>query len=423
MIAGLSQEALGAPDLSKSFISLLENGRSFPSLETVLTLSRRLEHPLTALLLDGAERRREVALSLLQAAGDMDMASRGADAVRLVDAARALTPDLAPVHQAQVMFVHAYAATMAGEVARAGELADRLESFAREHALQRWLASALWVKGETAFRRRTFEAARTYLLGAVAVFERVRATRTVEFVRTALSLGAVHYYTDRFEQARHWYRRASVPARKLTLHGLYGRALTGLGLAAAHLRQFDDALAYFNQAHDVFALTEDRVEMSRVLNNLGVVHRERDQLEAALQVLQRALRIREQLPIPSSRSLTLDEIALTYLAMGRHADAIEAARRAIGEAQLGQDRAFEAAAQVTLARVLLAQGNARDAIEFMKAAVSTFTIVGARRRAAAVAVELAKLLREHGNAQEAPRYLAMARGGADARARTAPSPR
>ena len=92
--AGLTQEALGAPDLSKSFISLLESGRSYPSVETVVALARRLDTSVASLLMDPAELRRETALNLLRLATAMDLAAQGSEAVQVTAAAEALLPDM-----------------------------------------------------------------------------------------------------------------------------------------------------------------------------------------------------------------------------------------------------------------------------------------------------------------------------------------
>lgn len=66
--AGLTQKALAAPDLSKSFISLLESARSYPSMETIGVLARRVNSSIGALLVDPADLRLETALNLLHLA-------------------------------------------------------------------------------------------------------------------------------------------------------------------------------------------------------------------------------------------------------------------------------------------------------------------------------------------------------------------
>jgi tetratricopeptide (TPR) repeat protein len=100
-----------------------------------------------------------------------------------------------------------------------------------------------------------------------------------------------------------------------------------------------------------------------------------------------------------------------HLALGRHADASRAARRAVREAQAGRDQAREAACQVTLARVLRAQGRRRDAIEMLRGGISTLTRLGLSHRATTAAGELGLLLQEAGAGAEAAKYLSMALQG------------
>src|SRR5262245_3252400 len=85
--AGLTQATLGSPNLSKSFISLLESGRSSPSVETIVALAHRLNTSVASLLLGGPELRREAALSLLHIAGELDFSTHARQVAALVDTA------------------------------------------------------------------------------------------------------------------------------------------------------------------------------------------------------------------------------------------------------------------------------------------------------------------------------------------------
>src|SRR3990172_12844391 len=62
---GLTQAELAGVDLSKSFVSLLETARSYPSVETLLLLARRAGTSVAGLLMDAGELRLDTSLSLL----------------------------------------------------------------------------------------------------------------------------------------------------------------------------------------------------------------------------------------------------------------------------------------------------------------------------------------------------------------------
>jgi tetratricopeptide (TPR) repeat protein len=406
--AGLTQAILGSPDLSKSFISLLESGRSRPSVGTIVALAHRLDTSVSSLLLEGPDLRRDTALSLLHVAGNLDLASRAREALALVDAADVLFPDMTVDHRIRGLLVRAHASIHLPDLDQADLHAREACAIATERALPAAMGRAHALLGEVAFLRRSFAPARTHLRQAVAMLKLARATKTVEYVRAMLSLGATSFYRDELDQALRAYRRAEASAAKLGLTALRGRGIMGIGFVTWRRKQLVAAVRHFTQARDLFKRVEDRLETSRALNNLGLVYRDQGRLAESLGALQRALRIKEQLDLPRDRSSTLDEIALTSMALGRLQDAETAARRAISDAQLAGDRVLEADAHVTLARVLQADGRTLDSIEMLRRAVAAFVKLGMRRRASSAAVVLGKLLRESGDRVEAARYVALA---------------
>src|SRR2546426_7786314 len=91
-IRGFTQTDIARPNLTKSFISLLESGRTYPSVSTLVTLASRLQSSLALLLLETPQLPRETALNLLELA----RASAPANAAktdRLLAAVEALSED------------------------------------------------------------------------------------------------------------------------------------------------------------------------------------------------------------------------------------------------------------------------------------------------------------------------------------------
>jgi tetratricopeptide (TPR) repeat protein len=420
--AGLTQQALGAPDLSKSFISLLESGRSHPSVETVVSLARRVDSSIGALLLDPADLRRETALNLLHLASQMDLASQGMDALKLADAADALLPDMPAELRARSALLRARAAIGSNALEEAARWADQALATAKQHRYAVFHAMALALKGEVEVRRRTYRNALPMLEEATEKMQRTKAARTEENVRALISLGTTRAQLGQVDRAHRAFRRALELSTRLRVFGLRGKALTGLGLVAWTRKQLDSAVTLLTQAHEAFAQVEDLQETSRVLSNLGLVRREQGRLSDALAALEQALRVRERISDPRGRSATLDELAQVHLALNQHADAARAARRAIKEAQAGDDRAREALAQATLGRVLRAQGRRREAIELLRGAVATLKRLGLEDQAAAAAGDLGLMLREAGDDAEAARYLTIALKTAKAPEPSAASP-
>lgn len=409
--AGLTQEGLAAPDLTKSFISLLESGRSYPSVETVVALSRRLGTSVASLLMDPTELRRETALNLLRLASDMDLSAHGAEAVQITAAAEALLPDMPAEIMVRAALVRTHASIAGDRLDEAAQWADEAVAAAGRHRLGSAVGMALAFKGLIEVRRGNYARALPILEKAVEILRRTKTTRTEENVRALLSLGAARFYLGHLDRSQRAYRRALQLATRLRLQGLRGRALTGLGHVERARGRHDNAADLLAQAHDALSLAEDLKEMSRTLSNLGVVRREQGRLGDALAAFEQALRIRDQLGDRRGRSATLDEMALALLASGRHTDAARAARGAIRDARSVGDEARTAWAQITLARVQIAQGRRSDAVHLLRDAASTLGRLGLESEAAAAAAELSVVLKDAGADAEALEYLTKAFGG------------
>ncbi|MDR7418583.1 MAG: tetratricopeptide repeat protein [Armatimonadota bacterium] len=377
-------------------------------METVLSLARRVNSSVGALLLDSSGLRLETTLNLLHLASQMDPHAQGAEAAKLVDAAQALLPDMPADLRIRAALVRSRVAIHAMQYDEAARWADEAQALAKRHRFANLLGMALALRGEVEVRNRKFAAALPLLEEAAAVMQRSKSARTDENVRALISLGTTRAQLGQVDRAQRAFKRALELSTRLRLDALRGKALTGLGLVAWTRRQLDAAVTFLTQAQEAFARVEDLHEASRVLTNLGLVRREQGRPDEALAALEQALRIQERLDAPRDRSATLDEIAAVYLALGRHADASRAVRRAIKEAQAGRDQAREAACQVTLARVLRAQGRRGEAIEMLRGAVSSLARLGVAHRATTAAGELGLLLREAGAEHEAVKYLAMA---------------
>lgn len=406
--AGLSQQQLAAPDLSKSFVSLLESARSYPSVETAVALARRTDTSLASLLMDPPDLRRETALNLLHLAWTMDRARRSSDALQLADSAEILAPDMPAELRVRLLLVRSRVALATGQMDDAARQADEAAALARRQHLDGALGRALTVRGIVDERRGEFQAAAATLEQAIAVMRRSKSIDSEEGVWAFLSLAAVRWRTNQMDGAQAAYQQALEKATAVLLPRLRGRALTGLGIVAWKQQQLDRAVDCFSQAYAVLEEVEDLVEMGRVLNNLGQVRRAQGLYSEALSVLDTALHIREREGDVRGRSATLDEIAQVFLALGRLDEAADASRRAVADAKAAGDQAREAVVQVTLARVLRGQNDQPRATDLLRDAVATLIRLGMTKEAAAASGELGLMLNEIGQSEEAAAYLAKA---------------
>jgi tetratricopeptide (TPR) repeat protein len=406
--AGLSQEQLAAPDLTKGFVSLLESGRSYPSLETLLAFARRMHTSVGVLLFDADELRLETAYNLLHLAWILDQDSRGTDVLQLVTAAELVAPDMPAELRVRAGLVRARAAMAAGRLDDAARCADEAVTLAEQHRLLGPLGVALAIRGGVHERRGEYGPAAATLERALDVMRRAKTLASEEGVRALLSLGVARWRMGDLEASEAAHRRALAIATDLDLPRLRGRALNNLGLLAWNRGQLDRAVELYSEAYAVLEQTEDLFEMGRVLNNLGLIRRTQGLYDEALAVLTKALRIRERQGDLRGMAATHDELARVHLALGQLDQAADAAERAVADAQAAGDRGREAVARVTLGRVRRAQQRLERAAEILRAALAMLLELQMAPEAAAAAAELGLVLKDTGRAAEAAELLAQA---------------
>jgi tetratricopeptide (TPR) repeat protein len=382
--AGLTQQRLGAPDLTKSFMSLLETGRSYPSVETVLALARRLCVSVGSLTLDPAGLRFDTALDLLHLAWEADPA-QGPSVLAYAATAERLLPEMPDELRALALLIRARVALAAGDMRKAARLTRGAAQLS--HRTDHTLGRVLAIQGIVEERRGAFDRAATLLERAVTIMRKAKSFRSEEGVWASLSLGVARARTGDIRRAERAYRQAYDLAARLELPRLKGRAVTGLGMMHWARQRHDRATEFLSHAHDIFEQLEDLNEMGRVLTNLGRVRLEQGLHREALIVLGKALRIRERQRDLRGVSATLDELASVYAAMGRWSEAGQVARRALRTARAAQDQAREGIAGVTLARVLDSQKRPREAARVRRKAVAMLKRLGMRREAAAALKE------------------------------------
>jgi tetratricopeptide (TPR) repeat protein len=391
---GLTQQALGAPDLSKSFISLLESGRSYPSVETVIALARRMRTSVGALLFDPADLRQETALSLLHLACALDPRTEGDDALRLLAAAEQVLVPLPPALHVRVLLGRARVLLARRQVDEARRLVTEASALAARHRLDEPAGQALALQGLAALCQEDVDAARPVLEQAVDAMRRHRTARTEEHVRTLIALGSVYVRGGQPERGQRAYRRALELATRLRAPLLCGYALWGLGVASWARRQPEQATGWLEQAVETLQHGGGPEDLAGVLTALGVARVAQGRYGDALAALQRALRIQEQQGGASHRSEGWSRLAQVLLAIDRRGDAVRAARRALRDAQAAGARTAEAQAQVTLARVLYAQGRRSEAVDMLRGAQAALKRTGHAQQAAAAAAVLAQWTRD-----------------------------
>jgi len=413
---GLTQTDLAGSELSKSFVSLLETARSYPSVETLLLLAGRSGVSVGSLLLESADLRLDTALSLLSVAGGT-VWRRPAWARGLLRTVEELLPDVPLLIRSEVFFLRGITFVAENQLKEAEAQAEEARLFAQKAKFAPGVARATALLGHVSLLRREYPNAMAQLGDAVAGFRASGSLRSEFGIRTLLWLGTTSIQAGRVRSARAVYDKARRLAARLHLRSLEGRALWGLGHQAWVEGDLGKAARLLREAKAVFEETEDLVELGEVTRNLGVLLREQGKLAESAKALERAIRLAEDAGNLRMRSSALRELARLHLQLGDLEKAGADAQMAATLAQAAGDRHHRAHSIALLGRIAGARGDRPAALRQLRQASRIFESLRLEDAAAEVKRDLALLRSAQAPETIADHYLAQAIGKAPSRPR------
>jgi len=405
---GLTQSQLGQPELSKSFISLLEKDRTQPSLDTLLLISQRLGTSVDALLGQRGNIPAAVCQGLLALSREAVEAMRHDEAQRYLEtvdflATKYTLTDAIPeilLQQAQIALDQ-----------RAFDIAlTKADSayHAAEAQSDEWrVARSILTMGYISLRQREFPSAQAFFEKALLKLRRAKASRDPARIEALIGLGTTLTRMGRYANA---IRRYSEAARSdVAQHHpkLRGQSLWGIGWAERKLGNLDTAKDFLLQAKDAFELAEDLSDLMRVLHNVGQVLHEQGQSREALKHLHHAMRVADRMKSTANVAAMQTEIGRVNASLGNLDDAEHFAKSGLKGAAAINDEVEVAEAKVVLAEIRVRRKDIPGAIELLKEAVSIFRERKMTGKVAVVARELGLMLRSRGAHAQASEYLVL----------------
>lgn len=405
-IRGLTQTDVAKPNLTKSFISLLESGRTYPSVSTLVALADRLETSLALLLLETSELPRETALTLLALARSLGEPAP-AEAERLLAAAEVLAHDVDDL-QADLLLTRGDIAHSQGRSRDADRLYNETLAWAQKRKLRAYEARALAKQGGLAILRGEAAGARALFEEAIPLFRATRTLRSVEGCEAMLAYAQILGTLGRTARMVRILEEVSQVARRQDLPLVLGKAQ--ISLARTHLAAAQPAPAReaLQASRSALEAAGDTLETAQWMRMLGLLFVETNALGEAHTILQAALRMQERLGDVRYRAATLNDLARVLVQQGRAADAQAQAREAFDLAEDQHQPTQKAQILVTMAMIARQQRRWRQAIDQLKEAVELFKKAKLTTEVASTARELGMLLKERGEHAAAADYLATA---------------
>jgi tetratricopeptide (TPR) repeat protein len=236
---------------------------------------------------------------------------------------------------------------------------------------------------------------------ALENFSRSLAHRTMIGDSTGMAnnltnLGGVCYYTGRMTDASEYYYKALLIAENLNNISLTATVLKNLGNIHTQLRNFDTALTHLNRALSIQQEAGNRSEESDVLLNLGIAFYESGHIDKAEEYLLASLQIKEELEKDLHEMIKVyNNLGLVAKEQNDNEKAIEYYSITLDLSRQTGDKQLEAVALNNLGARFMVQNNP-DAIPYLLESLKISTKLGLKR----VILSSYKNLQEyHGNNQ------------------------
>lgn len=370
LAVGLTQEALGRPDFTKGFISLLEHDRAKPSVASLERIAARLGRPVSYFL-DGGETVISARfLDVLRSRGRAELTHRR------FDAALATFEEMRRVAAGpRDALAELHAGLGEGEallgLARLDEARSRLQDAcdrsrsvgARfvECRACRCLADIEFAGGHSGRAVSLYRAALDVAAQLDGAEPSLRGEIHLRLGAALVRMGRLDEAAEAFAEARTIFEEATRPDR-------VGEALYGLGSVLVKDGDYDGAMLQFERAQGLFEQYADLRNLSSVRDHAGALLMQMGRPADAAAHFDASLAVKQRVGDVAGECRTLTELARCVDARGEPARAAELAERAVARSREAGLRDEEARAQAVLGSLAAAAGDLKAAQRALSAA-------------------------------------------------------
>jgi tetratricopeptide (TPR) repeat protein len=395
----MTQRELAGPNLSVSYVSLLEAGKRSPTAETLRLLAQTLSCDVTELLEPGEK---EQPLGLLLAQADVALeAGQVTDALGRYEQVLTVAPDN-PDLLRRARLGQAQALQRSGrltEAAKAYERCVRLGEAdpANEASLQVYVGwcRCLYELGELV---RAAEVGKA----ALAEFDSAQARESEMSIQLIATVAAVWLELGDLREAERLLDDGLQRASQVRSPTARGAILWNASLLAYERGRYQHALELTEEALRTFRGSPARRYFGMLLGVRGYLLLRLDppRIDEAFDSLSEALTEMTDASDPVDRAYVLTEMCYAHLGRGQAKEAVRAARDA--QRLLGPTTQLEyARASTALAVALIADGASDAANAMLTEAATVLDRLGATRHAARSWAELAHALIDSGDPRSA----------------------
>jgi len=403
---GLTQTALAGERFSKEYVSQIERGKTRPNVETIEWLARRLGVDARFLEVGASSNELERVEGAIARAEAALEANLYADAVKeiaaLGDDVRAVA---APELELRALLAEAWSRMYTGEVRHAVELLEGARGLAEgPHFDDVHRADVLYRLGCCRYKLSSTPT-------AVALFtEAFRLATATSLPCDRLKAHILEWRSRCYRRQRDWEAaREDVElglelAESLNDRHTIAHTYFQASILAERTGHWVLARSYAERAKAQYEEIADRVNVGKLLNNLGGLNFLLGKPEEAIGHLKEAFRVALEVDSPIDAAYAVSSLAQVNQRIGNNGLAEEQARKAL-ELLAGREDLIDEIgnAQLVLGRALLEQGRLDESGETFELAEASFAQLSSASHNAAVWVAQGDLATRRGYDRSAAR--------------------
>jgi len=405
---GLTQSQLGGEELTKGFISLIERGRTKPSIETLMLLAGRLQRSVGYFLEEDTQLSLQALKIMLTSAWVSLKRGEFTQAAEAFEQARGIAQHHGDALEAECFIGLGSALAGLRQLDLARQSVQRGKELAQAAGNVEHFVRINHVLGLIEYYERNFSAARQYFLEGHRLLSETGYPDLSFAGSLLINIGNTYEETGNHEEATLWYQKAlSALEPTEDLHRI-GLAYIQLGVAYRESGHHDSALAQLARAEHIFELLNSLRLLAQARNSIGITLLEQGKTDEALAQLRSSLHLKEMIGDDPGRARSLTEIARALIVKGALKDAEHALATAESIAKKFKDATEGARITLVRARLCRELGRPSEAVKAYKDAIESFDSLGMHLDLATAANELGDVLIKQKRASEAAPYLARA---------------
>jgi tetratricopeptide (TPR) repeat protein len=227
--------------------------------------------------------------------------------------------------------------------------------------------------------------------------ERIEADAVAAAVASELPNHSVTQFRLVGDEVLAWRQMSLHAAEHRGEQAEIARAAGNLGLVHRQRGELEEALAMLRRVREIAEADGDKVNMARTYGNLGLVHGERGEWEEALAMHRKALGIYEEYGDQRGMALNYGNLGLVHHARGEWEEALAMHRKSLAiEEELG-DRAGMAAGYGNLGLVHQERGEWEEALAGHRKALGIYEELGDRAGVSRNVYNLGNVLKDQGD--------------------------